>query len=99
MSRMDVKDPAEKKLVVFSFANQIEPGASIANASVQVLMATGSDPNPAAMLDGAPVINGAEVMQRIQGGISGTDYSLRCLATDSAGLVHLVSAKLPVKTL
>jgi hypothetical protein len=39
------------------------------------------------------------VLQRLQGGISGVDYHLRCLATDGSGLVHLVSAVLPVKAL
>jgi hypothetical protein len=99
MSRLDPKDPAEKKLLVFSFANQVEAGVAIASATVAVLVQTGTDATPAAMLDGVPLINGSDVLQRLQGGISGVDYHLRCLATDGSGLVHLVSAVLPVKAL
>ena len=40
-----------------------------------------------------------EVLQRVTGGLHQCDYKLRCLATDSSGLVHLIVATLPVRNL
>lgn len=97
--RLDTKDPAERKLVVFDFANQLEPGIAIASTTVQVTLASGVDATPAALLDGAATIANDRVLQRVVGGANEALYQLRCLATDASGLVHLVSTLLPVRNL
>jgi hypothetical protein len=97
--KLDTKDPAERKLVTFDFANQLEPGIAIASATLTVTVAQGIDADPSALLDGASTLANDKVLQRVAGGVSGTLYQLRCLATDASGLVHLISTLLPVRTL
>lgn len=97
--RLGTKDPAERKLVVFEFADQLEPGIAIASVAVTSTLANGTDPTPAALLDGAASIANDKVLQRVVGGVDGALYQLRCLATDASGLVHLISTLLPVRTL
>jgi hypothetical protein len=99
ITRLPTKDPAERKVVTFEFANQLEPGIAIASTTLQVAVVQGTDPNPAALLEGAPSLRPDEVLHRVAGGVSGAVYQLRCLATDASGLVHLVSTLLPVRNL
>ncbi len=99
MITLPAKDPAERKLVSFVFDADLAEGASIASATVSIATRAGVDASPAAVLSGAPIISGGAVMHLVRDGIAGTDYDLRCLATDSTGQVHLITAALPVKTL
>jgi hypothetical protein len=99
ITRLDTKDPAERKVITFDFANQLEPGVAIASTTLQVEVVQGTDPSPAALLEGAASLRPAEVLQRVAGGVSGAVYQLRCLATDASGLVHLVTTLLPVRRL
>jgi hypothetical protein len=98
--RLPHKDPSESKLVRFQFKGDVEPGATITAADVTITVDVGVDASAAQVLDGPPVINAAalEVLQRVTLGQPGCDYSIRCVATDSAGLKHLVAVALPVRT-
>lgn len=94
------KDPAETKLLRFEFATEIEGGATIQLLERQISVAQGTDPAAASVLDGSPSIDNTNLyaLQRVTGGVDGCDYEIRMLATDSAGLKHLVVGRLPVRT-
>jgi hypothetical protein len=90
------KDPEETKVVRFSFASELETGATLASAQMSITAVSGIDYTPAALLLGGPVIVGSDVLQRVQGGLDGVTYQLRVKANDNTGLVHVVSAQLLV---
>lgn len=90
------KDPQEIKLVVFDFTNQL--GANtIASVVVTVEVVRGTDAGAAAMASGAPATSGAYVRQLIANGVLGVNYALHCVATDSSGQKHKVTAELDVE--
>lgn len=92
------KDPAERKLLRFKFANQLETGASIATVlELSCVVAQGEDPTPANVLDGVSTIVGTDVLRWAKDGLPGVRYYIRCLIQDSTGLKHLVDATLPVE--
>lgn len=97
--KLPVKDPAELKLVRFEFSSEIEAGQTIASVTVTNQVLEGTDPAVASMLVGVPQIDNTNlyVLQRVDLGVDGCDYLLRALATDSAGLKHLVYATLSVR--
>lgn len=100
--RLPDKDPAEVRLLRFVFERDIEPGQTIAAVDVTIALAKGGpDPDVAAVLDGAAVIDNASlcVLQRVRAGVVGAEYQIRCLVTDSSGLKPLISATLPVRTI
>jgi hypothetical protein len=69
------KDPAEIiDALTFDFKRF---GTTVTGATVSIT-AYDTDDNPEAMLDGAPVISGTKVMQRVIGGVSGVRYRIRC---------------------
>lgn len=98
--RLPPKDPAEKKIVRFEFALEVEAGRTISSVTIGVTTAAGVDAAPAAVLLGSPTIDNVNlyVLQRVQAGLANCDYQMRALATDNDGLVHLVPATLPVRT-
>lgn len=89
------KDPQEVKLVVFDFTNQLGTH-TVASATVTVEVARGTDQGVSAMASGTPQTTGAYVRQLVGGGVLGTSYQLHCLATDSSGQVHKITADLDV---
>ncbi len=91
------KDPAEKVWAIFVYAPALEAGETIQSAALTVTLKQGTDATPAAILDGAPVLlAGGRVMQRIQGGVDGASYLVRCAATTSTGRVLLCAGVMPV---
>ncbi len=90
------KDPEEIKVLRFPFASQLESGASISSAQVSIAAVSGTDATPGAVLLGSAVLAGTDVLQRVQGGLHGVTYDLRVKATDSTGLVHMLSGLLQV---
>lgn len=98
-TRWPAKDPAEAFPVSFDFGDALIGAESISAVEIAVSTRSGTDATPAAILDGAAVQDGAEVVQRIQGGVDGASYLVRCEATTSTGRVLVVAAVLPVRTL
>ena len=99
--RLPIKDPTEIKLVRFVFAGDIERGTTIVSVTVAVSLVAGVDAGFAAVLSGAALIDNdaLQVLQQVTLGLADCDYGIRCLATDSAGLKHLIAATLPVRIL
>lgn len=89
------KDPAESVVVEFAFDGEL---AAIDSATVVATLLNGADPDPAAMLDGLPQIQGTSVLQRVAGGVDQVNYKLRCTATHGedvrvrAGIIPVRSA-------
>ena len=79
-----IKDPAESVVVEFDFTDEL---STIDSATVTVaVFGTGTDPDMAAMVDGAVQISGSSVLQRIKGGVSGLAYTLRCVAVGGSDI-------------
>lgn len=94
----DSKRPAEKVWSTFRFGKGLAPGETVTSVVVGVALVQGVDPTPAAVLDGAAVLlQGARVMQRLQGGVDGASYRIRIDATTSAGQVLALAGVLPVE--
>lgn len=91
---MPTKDPSESVVVEFDFEGEL---TSIVSAVVTNTVHDGSDASPSSMLYGTPQIDGTKVLHRVQGGVSGVTYKLRCVATSGMDVI-VRSALLPVKT-
>lgn len=81
----------EIKTVRFDFSDEGVTGG-IVSATVEAENTRGDDPSPSTVVQGAPVIDGVMVYQRVRYQIPKATYLLRCEATDSVGLVHVVTA-------
>ena len=89
------KDPAEIITVTFDFAALAE------TVTAPVVTATSHagvlDPTPHAILSGPPYIQGTQVLQRIVGGVGGTNYALRCEIDNPDGPRYALVGVLPVR--
>lgn len=94
------KDPGETKDLIFEFWRDVEKGRTIVSVDITITTSLGTDAAPAAVLLGTPQIDQTklEVHQLVRGGISGCEYLVRAVATDSSALVHLIPATLRVAT-
>lgn len=90
--KLYAKDPAENIVLEFDFTGEL---TSISTATVSITAQDGSN-TAATMLDGAPQITGAKVLQRIKNGVDQIDYKPRCVAISGAD-VRVRAATLPVK--
>lgn len=94
------KDPAEKVWATFDYGAALEPGEVIQSAAIGVSLKQGTDAAPAAILASAAVLlAGGRVTQRIQGGVDGAAYLVRCAATTSTERVLLLAGVLPVEAI
>lgn len=73
-----IKDPGESVVIDFDFSSEL---SGVDSATVAVSVYTGTDPAPAAVLEGPLQILGKSVLQRVGGGVSGVSYKLRAVAT------------------
>lgn len=90
-----VKDPSESVVIEFDFANEMSAiGSAIVSASVY---GDGVDPAVSTMLDGAPQVLTAKVLQRVRNGVAGVDYKLRCVATSGSDVL-VRAGVMPVRT-
>lgn len=95
VNRFDKKDPAEIVTVSFSFADE---AGSISNPVVTIAHDSGdADPAPASMLVDGPQASGTTVMQKVQGGVLGATYCLRCEVEDDHGGKLVSAGLLPVR--
>lgn len=78
--------PLDDQVYTISFVNDLPTGAVVDNATVQLLLKQGVDPDPALHLIGSFFITGdTMVSQRIRSLVAGCIYSLSITATDSLG--------------
>ncbi len=95
---LDAKHVRERVILRFPFASEVPPGITIASVIPVVSMKAGVDPNPAAVLLGAPqiVATTLDVLQRVQGGLASAKYGILMEATLSDGTVLVRAVELPV---
>ena len=93
--QFDPKDPEEIVPITFDFEHLT---TAPVNPVIVVTRHSGAaDANPAALLSGSPLVVGAEVRQRVQGGVDQANYVLRCRVDDAQGNRWVLAAKLPVR--
>lgn len=94
------KDPEEALVAEFDYATEIQAGETIVGMDVSCGVVAGVDPDPAAVLNGFPILDltGRSVLQPFHAGLHGVNYHLRCVATLSSGRVLVRAAILPVRT-
>lgn len=94
------KLPAAEVVLDFSAARWLPPGVALTGTpTVTVSVSYGTDPEPEALLNGAPTIDdtGTLVLQPVQRGVAGVDYlfDVQC-PTTSAEWVFETQGILPV---
>ena len=87
-------DPLEVKTIAFDFVPDLA-GAAVLQVVLECTAASGTDAAAPTRLLGLPVLTADAVIQRIGTCSTGVTYMLRCIVTDSAGLVHVQTAVLP----
>ena len=93
MTTITQKDPAEAFAVEFDFTALL---ANINSTSCVASLSNGSAAAPGEILDGTAQIVGTKVRQRVDSGLVGRDYEIRCTASDGVETYVLV-AILPVR--
>lgn len=92
MRRFPQLDPAARRVLAFNFTADLASGDTLASATVVAALQAGSDDNPAQILVGLPAIEGARVLQLAAGRAHGNAYTLKCIASTTAGEVLTLTA-------
>jgi hypothetical protein len=88
------KHPDEQLVITFDFTRWTTTPAS---PVITVTRYSGAaDPNPAALLSGAPQVAAPLVRQKVVGGVDGCTYLLECKVTDADGEVWVLPVLLYV---
>lgn len=95
-SLLPEKDPEEVLVVDFQFDHELDLLETIESAIVTIYTYVGSDTTPSAMLVNALVMDTTSVHQSVGGGVNGTTYKLKCLATTSGGKTLIRKCLLPI---
>lgn len=89
------KDPGEIIFVGFEFsALTTTPSSPVVTAARH---AGTADATPSSILSGAPSINGTKVVQKLVGGVLGTDYLLTCQVDAPDGSRYILTGVIPVR--
>lgn len=96
---VDLKTPDEIIDVTFDYTDSLEAGETVESAVVSVSLRKGVDEDSAEILSGDPTVSSPYVVQRVEGGVSGCQYNIKCLATTSDDRKYELIAVLPVRTL
>lgn len=91
------KYTAERFRVRFRYGKRLAAGETISAVEVTATVVAGTDPTPAALLDGAVSISDTDAWQWVRDGVGGAAYALRALATTSGGQKLMAVGVLPVK--
>src|SRR5574343_303086 len=76
MYQFEDKSLQEVVTVAVDFSKVLGAGETIASSSCSVLVLSGTDPNPGAILSGATSVSGHFVNQKVTGGVVGVTYAL-----------------------
>lgn len=85
----DNQDQAERRRIGFDFSAELVnyPDVTIESATMSATVVSGTDPNPSSILTGSVQVDGAQIFQMREGGVTGVTYKIRCEATLSDGQV------------
>jgi hypothetical protein len=82
---------------IFDFTSLLEEGDTLAAATVDVEVFSGTDADPEAMIEGLDVeLDGFRVQQRYAGGVLGAVYTTTCVVGTCDGQVISLAAYLAV---
>ena len=93
---LDPKYPGATQVEEFDFASLLANGETLTGAVTTCVVYSGTDPNPAALIDGAASYSGSVVSQLITGGLAGVVYNLTCRATTSFSQILELVGRLAV---
>ena len=98
-TQLPSKDPTESVYITFAYASELGSGETVGSATVTCTVLSGVDPNPSAVLVGAPSVQSPNVVQEVTGGLDGNQYLLLCVAP-LAGSARVLTRKglLPVSS-
>lgn len=98
MRIFNLKDPAEIVVLTFDFTADLGAGETLVGPPVvSINQYSGTtDPGISSMPSGAAQLSGALVLQKIGGGVSGSDYLLKAACTTSTGRQLVIGGQLPV---
>jgi len=77
------KTPESREYFGFNYGRILPAGVTLVSAQCFITVLEGTDPNPSALLSGAPVIIGLKVFQFVIDGLSGVKYCIECRAVTS----------------
>lgn len=80
----------------FDFSQVLTSGETLSTATCSVIVMSGVDPAPNAILSGSATIAGTEASQKITGGLSEVTYRLVMTVTTSAANTYTAVGDLPV---
>ena len=92
MRRFPPLDPAARRVLAFNFTADLAPGDTLSGATVTAALQAGSDETPAQIIVGLPAIDGARVLQLATGRADDNAYTLKCIASTTAGEVLTLTA-------
>jgi len=95
---LPAKSQAEDIPVTFNFLDQLVFGEVITGVVITIIVYSGIDPNPSAMIADVPVITTPEVTVPIQDGVVGVIYTIVCTVTGSDSHVYSQEGRLAVIT-
>lgn len=93
MTKLNNMDPFENPVVEFDFSAELD---AVDSAVVSVRIINGRDIAAASVLSGAVQVLGAKATQRVNGGVDGVDYELRCEAVRGT-TKRVLTGVLPVR--
>ena len=98
MSRITLegKLSSETRTESFDFTSRLAASETISTASVAATVYSGTDASPSSIISGAASISGAQVTQKLTGGVEGVTYSLTCTANTSTSQVLKLQAFLTI---
>ena len=89
------KDASEVIVLAFDFAAlTATPTAPVVTVTRHAGVA---DAAPESIKSGAATVSGSRVLQRVTGGVTGTDYLLRCQVDSPDGQRYILAGVLPVR--
>lgn len=97
LHRFEPKRPAEIVAIKFPYSRELAAGETLTGTpAVTVSLRAGTDPDPQALLIGAPVLGADYVLALFGGGVDLAQYLLECLADTTTGQRLQREAILPV---
>lgn len=78
--------------IPFDFISGLDPGVVLVSATVTCSLYSGTDPNPAALIDGPASVSGTIAFQAVKPTILGNVYDLSCAGVTSTGETVILDA-------
>lgn len=101
MQLTDIKDPAEKVILVFDFSPGLGAGETLTGTiTVTVSTSIGTDDTPSAVLNGSAYFDAAnkKIYQPVQNGTNYVNYTIKTIcATTNPSKVLALTAEMPVR--